>query len=111
VYEAHCPLANLTNYHYLTVLSIIKKQQRDVINADPEIVASFQEMFKEMRDGDLAGGVPCKFEDLTSDGDDDVEDVGDGLVEVIRDFGAEMIVTKPTEDEQDEQDEGIEDKE
>jgi hypothetical protein len=68
-------------------------------------------MFKEMRDGDLAGGVPCKFEDLTSDGDDNVEVVGDGLVEVIRDFGAEMIVTKPTEDEQDEQDEGIEDKE
>jgi hypothetical protein len=50
-----------------------RKKERNVIKADPAVVKSFDDMFKNLQNGTLPGGVPCMF-DMTGD-DEDVEEV------------------------------------
>jgi hypothetical protein len=50
-----------------------RKKERNIIKADPDLIKSFDDTFKNLQNGTLRGGVPCLF-DMTGD-DDRVEEV------------------------------------
>jgi hypothetical protein len=79
-----------------------RKKERNVIKADPAVVKSFNDMFKNLQDGTLDGGVPCRF-DLTGD-DDLVEEVDVGCDD-------EWVSTRRGDTEEDDDDQSTADQE